>query len=71
MEPNEQTKRLHQWIQNSWKSLLEDCPEMATMAGEAGHGHRWSDCSLEALETRKQRTRQNLSETGSASSRLR
>ena len=52
--------RLAQVLADDWAYTLKEFPEFATFVGAPGENHRWTDYSLEAIERRKQRSKQTL-----------
>lgn len=49
-----EAERLRRLFELDWEHTLEIYPEFGTYVGDPRHNHRWTDMSLEAIETRKE-----------------
>jgi uncharacterized protein (DUF885 family) len=54
------TERLQKLFADDWAWRMREYPEFATNVGYPGQNDRWTDMSLPAIERRKQRARENL-----------
>lgn len=52
---------LYKFFEAEWAYQMEQSPESATRTGYPGYNDRWTDSSLDAIESRKAHTRQALS----------
>ena len=60
------SERFHDLLDRAWDQAMEDSPESATLFGERGHNHRWTDASFGAIERRQHTNREILEELATA-----